>query len=218
MVTAMHSMIVKSLLPAAAFALLLLAPGADAQNIYKCAQAGGGVAYTDRPCPSGKGELLHKADDSERIDSYLRLGQDELASQYADARHLDALYKERVAIYQQEQQDKAQREQDDAIAAQQRDDEARQQAMLDQISDRNRLQAENHSLRQQNDQYRDELTQPAENSYAPTDWGIVAPPYYRPPYGYPPHGHDGDHEHHHPQPKEPVFHPCTQLAGGRVRC
>ena len=214
----MNLLIARSLLPAAAIALLLLAPGADAQNIYKCPQPGGSVAYTDHPCPSGKGELLHKADDSEVIDSYLRLGQDDLARQYAAARHLDALYKARVAAYQQDQQEKAQREQDEAIAAQQREDEARQQALLDQISDRNRLQAENHALRQQNDQYRDELTQPADNSYPEAGWGVLLSPYYRPPYRHPSHGHDGDHGHHRPQPKEPVFHPCTQLAGGRVRC
>jgi hypothetical protein len=216
----MNLLIARSLLPAAAVALLLLAPGADAQNIYKCPQPGGSVAYTDHPCPSGKGELLHKADDSEMIDSYLRLGQDDLARKYASARHLDALYKERVAAYRQDQQEKAQREQDEALVAQQREEAARQQALLDQITDRNRLQAENHALRQQNDQYHDELTQPAGNNYPAAGWGVLSSPYYQPPYRHPghEHEHDDDDEHHRPPPTEPVFHPCTQLAGGRVRC
>lgn len=194
-----------------AIALLLMAPAAGAQNIYKCMQ-GGIVAYTDRPCPDGKGELLHKADDSEIIDSYLRLGQDKLAQQYADARHLDALYKQRVAAYQQAQEETAQRQQDEALAAQQRDDEARQQALYDQTAEQNRLQAENNALRQQNDEYQDQLSQPVAD-YAPTYWGAAAPPYgNRPPH------HDGDHGSHWAPPRAPVYHPCTQLAGGRVQC
>lgn len=191
-----------------AIALLLMAPAAGAQDIYKCTQ-GGTVAYTDHPCPGGKGELLHKADDSEMIDSYLRLGQDNLARRYADARHLDALYKERLDAYRQAQDEKAQREQDEALAAQQREDEARQQALFDQTAEQNRLQAENNALLQQNDQYRDELSQPVD-SYAPAYWGAAAPPYRN----RPPH-HDGDKW---TPPKAPVYHPCTQLAGGRVQC
>lgn len=194
-----------------AIALLLMAPAAGAQNIYKCTQ-GGTVAYTDHPCPDGKGELLHQADDSEVIDRYLRLGQDKLARQYADARHLDALYKDRLAAYQQGQEEQAQRQQDEALAAQQRADEAHQQALFDQAAERNRLQAENDALRQQNDQYRDELSQPVD-SYAPVYWGAAAPP-----YGNRPHDHDGDHGNHWAPPKAPVYHPCTQLAGGRVQC
>jgi len=191
-----------------AIALLLTAPAAGAQNIYKCTQ-GGTVAYTDHPCADGKGELLHQADDSELIDRYLRLGQDTLARQYADARHLDALYKDRLAAYQQTQEEKAQREQGEALAARQREDEARQQALFDQASERNRLQAENDALRQQNDQYRDELSQPVDD-YAPVYWGAAAPPYgNRPPH------HGGDKW---APPKAPVYHPCTQLAGGRVQC
>lgn len=207
----MNVMITKSLLPGIAIALWLLTPAAAAQNIYKCPQPGGGIAYTDHPCPAGKGELLHKADDSEVIDSYLRLGQNNLAKQYADARHLDALYKERVAAYQQAQDDKAQRQQDEALAAQQRDDEARQQAQYEQAANRNRLQTENENLRQQNDQYRDELSRPAPE-YAPSYWGGAAPPYWRGQH----HGRDPGSRWTPPQ--APVYHPCTQLAGGRVQC
>jgi hypothetical protein len=197
--------------PFLALAVLLLAGAfpAMAQDIYKCSQAGA-VAYTDHPCPGGKGELLHRADDSEIIDQYLRLGQQNLARQYADARHLEALYKERLAAYQQDMKEKALRQQDEMLAEQQRDEQAQQQTLAEQAASRERLAAENQALRQQNDQYRDELTQPVD-SYSPAYWG-AAPPYRD-------RHHDGDHDgdHEHP-PTEPVFHPCTQLAGGRVQC
>ncbi len=208
----MNTLIARIGLPGFAIVLLLMAPAASAQNIYKCMQ-GGTVAYTDHPCPGGKGELLHRADDSEVIDQYLRLGQQNLARKYADARHLDALYQARLATYQQDQQEKAQRAQDEALAAQQQQEESRQQALFNQAAERNRLQAENNALRQQNDQYRDELTQPA-TTYVPAYWGGAAAPYPRRAHD---HDHDGDHGHH-PLPKEPTFHPCTQLAGGRVQC
>lgn len=200
------------LLPGVAIALWLLAPAASAQNIYKCPQPGGTVAYTDHPCPAGNGELLHKADDSEVIDRYLRLGQDELAKQYADARHLDALYKARLAAYRQAQEEKAERQHEEALAAQQREYEAQQQAMQDQIADRNRLEAENDALRQQNEHYRDELSQPVPE-YAPTYWGGIPPPYWRGPYR-----HDRDPGSRWTPPSPPVYQPCTQLAGGRVKC
>lgn len=208
----MNVLISRSLLPGVAIVLGLLAPSAAAQNIYKCSQPDGSVAYTDHPCPAGHGELLHKADDTEVIDRYLRLGQDNLAKQYADARHLDELYKDRLAAYQSAQEEKAQRQQQDATAAQQRDDEARQQALFDQATTRNRLEAENNSLRQQNDQYRDELSQPA-SEYAPVYWGGAPPPYRRQP-----HPGDRDPGSHWAPPKAPVYQPCTQLAGGRVKC
>lgn len=208
----MNAWTARLLLPAGAIALLLLAPAGAAQNIYKCTQPGGGVAYTDHPCVHGKGELLHRADDAEMIDSYLRLGQDNLARQYADARHLDGLYKERLAAYQQAQEDKARRQQEEALAAGQRAAERRQQARQDQIADRNRLEAENDVLRQQNDQFRDELAQP-QATYAPAYWGGVTPPYRRR------HdSHERDPGSHWAPPKAPVYQPCTQLAGGRVKC
>lgn len=206
----MNASITRLLLPVAA--LWLLAPAAAAQDIYKCPQPGGVVAYTDHPCPAGKGELLHKADDSEVIDRYLRLGQDQLARQYADARHLDALYQERLAAYQQDREDQAQRRQQEARAAQQRDYAAQQLALQNQSEERNRLEADNEALRQQNDQYRDELSRPLPE-YAPVYWG--AAPW---PSGNRPHRHDRDPGSHWAPPKAPTYQPCTQLAGGRVRC
>ena len=208
----MNVLISRSLLPGVAIALGLLAPVASAQNIYKCPQPNGSVAYTDHACPAGKGELLHKADDSEVIDRYLRLGQNNLAKQYADAHHLDALYKDRLAAYQNAQEENAQRQQEDAIAEQQREDDARQQTLSDQAASRNRLEAENDALRQQNDQYRDELSQPVPQ-YAPAYWGGAPPPYRDRP-----HHDDRDPGSHWAPPKAPEYHPCTQLAGGRVQC
>ena len=208
----MHDLLVKPGLWGVALALGLWASVAGAQDIYKCPQAGGGVAYTDRPCADGKGQLLHQADDSEVIDRYLRLGQDELARQYAHARHLDALYEERVAEYRQAQDDKAARQQEEALAARQREDEARQQALIDRDAERDQLQADNDALRQQNDQYREALSQPVDD-YAPLYWGAPAPPYRDRP-----HDHDGDRGHRWTPPRPPTFQPCTQLAGGRVQC
>ena len=92
--------------------LLVAAQAVVAQNIYKCTQ-GGQLEYTDHPCPGGKGELIHQADDREVIDHYLNLGQVDVAKRYADAHHLDALYKDRLASYQQKMDDKAQQQADD---------------------------------------------------------------------------------------------------------
>ncbi len=206
----MNVLISRSLLPGAAMALWLLAPGVAAQDIYKCPQAGGGVAYTDHPCTAGKGELLHEADDSEVIDRYLRLGQDQLARRYADSHHLGGLYKQRVVAYQQGQEERARRQQEEALATQQRQDEARQQARYNQSINRNQLQAENNALRQQNDQYRDELARP-NPSYAPVYWGGSR----WPEGGRRPHDDPGSQW---APPKAPFYHPCTQLAGGRVQC
>jgi len=188
--------------------VLLAAAGAvGAQDIYKCTQ-GGQVAYTDHPCPGGNGELLHQADDTEVIDRYLRLGQDALAKRYAQSRHLEALYQQRVEVHQQAMAERSQRRADDAYTAEQRQQEAQQQALVDEAAERDRLQAENEALRQQNDEYQDQLTQPVYN----------APPAY---WGEPPdrsHHHDDHHPHRPPSANEPVFHPCKQLAGGRVQC
>ena len=196
-----------------AAALLLAAAGtAGAKNIYKCTQ-GGQVAYTDHPCPGGKGELLHQADDTEVIDRYLRLGQDELAKRYADSRHLETLYQQRLDARQQAMEEKAQRQADDAYAAEQRAEEAQQQALADQAAERDRLQAENEALRQQNDAYQDQLNQPVYNA-PPAYW--AAPPY---PRRHRDRDHDGDHDHHPPPVSDkPIFHPCKQLAGGRTQC
>lgn len=185
-------------------AILLLATAqvAGAQSIYKCTKAGQ-VEYTDHPCPGGKGELIHQATDSEIIDQYLDLGQDALAKRYADSHHLEALYNELLKTRQQEVAARVQRQADEARLL---DWNAKQQALLDAAADRGRLQGENDALRQQNDQYLDQQAQP-DYGYTPAYWGAIPP--------YRDHGHD--HDSHRPPPK-PVFHPCTQLAGGRVRC
>jgi hypothetical protein len=196
--------------------LLSAAGTASAQNIYKCT-LGGQVSYTDHPCPKGNGELLYQADDSEIIDRYLRLGQDNLARSYADSHHLQALYQQRLDARQQTQDEKDRRQADEAYAAQMRAEQEQQQALVNEAAERNRLQGENEVLRQQNDAYQDQLQQQAYNP----------PPAYWAPYpnGRPDHGHDHDHDHdhdgdhdHRPSPKEPVFHPCRQLAGGRTQC
>ena len=184
--------------------LLAVTPAAHAQNIYKCTQ-GGQVAYTDHPCPGGTGELLHQADDTEVIDRYLRLGQDDLAKRYADSHRLETLYQQRVEVHQQAMEDRAQRQADEAHEAELRADETRQQALADEAAERDRLQAENDALRQQNETYEDQLNQPVYNP-PPAYWGAPYP------------GH-GDHGHHRPPPaREPVYHPCKQLAGGRTEC
>ncbi len=189
-------------------ALLSLAAtsAAHAQNIYKCTQ-GAQVTYTDHPCPKGTGELLHQADDTEVIDRYLRLGQDELAKRYADSHHLEALYQQRVDLHQQAMEEQAQRQADEAYAAELRAEEERQQALADDAAERDRLQAENDALRMQNDAYQDQLNQPVYNP-PPAYWGA--------PY---PNRHNG-HGHHRPPPvsRQPVYHPCKQLAGGRTQC
>lgn len=197
---------------ACAAVLLLAATGiASAQNIYKCSQ-GGQVSYTDHPCPKGTGELLHQADDSEVIDRYLRLGQDNLAKSYADSHHLQALYQQRLDARQQAQDEKEQRQADDAYAARQRAEREQQQALADEAAERERLRGENDVLRQQNDAYQQQLQQQTYNP-PPAYW--VPYPNRRPGRG---HDHDGDGDHHHPPPQEPVFHPCKQLAGGRTQC
>lgn len=195
-----------------ALLLLTAASTAGAQNIYKCTQ-GGQVSYTDHPCPKGDGELLHQADDTEIIDRYLRLGQDKLAKSYADSHHLETLYQQRIEARQQAQDEKEQRQADEAYAAQQRAEQEQLQALVNETAERNRLQGENDVLRQQNDAYQDRLQQ---QTYNP-------PPAYWVPYPNRRPGRDHDHHgdgdgHHRPSPKEPVFHPCQQLAGGRTQC
>ena len=196
-----------------ALLLLTAAGAAGAQNIYKCTQ-GGQISYTDHPCPKGNGELLHQADDNEVIDRYLRLGQDKLAKSYADSHHLAALYQQRVEAREQARNEKEQQQADEAYAAQQRTEQQQQQVVVNQAAERNRLQGENEALRQQNDAYQNQLQQQTYNP-PPAYW--VPYPNRRPDYG---HGHHGDGDGDHPRPpsKEPVFHPCKQLAGGRTQC
>lgn len=198
----MKTPIAKKRLGYIAILLLATAQAAGAQSIYKCTRAGQ-VEYTDRPCPHGSGELIHQADDTEIIDQYLRLGQPNLAKRYADSHNLDALYKQRFDAYQQDMDERARQQAEDA---KQRDANAQQKAVLDALANRNRLRAENEALREQNQQYLDQLSQPVYGD-APTYWGSI-PPYW-----------NHEHDHHPPKPPpKPVFHPCTQLAGGRVQC
>lgn len=186
--------------------LLAFSPAANAQSIYKCTKAGQ-VVYTDQPCPGDRGTLLHQADASDIIDQYLRLGQTRQAEQYAQTHGLQALYRQRLAAHRQ---NLAQRDhlQDEALAAaQQREAETRAQAAAIDAENAQRLRAENEALRQQNALYQNQLAQPV---YAPlpTYWNN-APPYRNR------HPHDRPNW---PPSKEPVFHPCQQLAGGRVKC
>jgi hypothetical protein len=187
-----------------------------AQNIYKCSH-GGQVEYTDKPCP-GSGELVHRADDTEIIDRYLRLGQLDAAKNYADARQLQALFQQRLEAHVQAENERAQRQADEAAAtAQQREQQAQQQALIDAEANRQHLLIENETLRQQNAQYQDELTQPP-GIYASPYWG--APPRWpRRHDGHRDRDHDRDHDGHRPMgPRPPAFHPCETLAGGRLRC
>ncbi len=191
--------------------LLAVAGPASAQNIYKCTQ-GGRVEYTDHPCPGARGVLIHQADDREIIDHYLDLGQDDVAKRYADSHHLERLYRERLDAYQRRMQARASQQVADTLAAKQRQQAARQQALVEAAANRGRLQGENDALHQQIDQYRDQ--QQAQSSYRNVPAYYGAPAYWNPGYG---HEHE-HHDHDPPGPSQPVFHPCTQLAGGRVQC
>ena len=200
-------------------ALLLsvsLATPAAAQNIYKCTR-GGQVEYTDKPCEGRNGELVHKADDTEIIDRYLRLGQNDAAKNYADARQLQALYQQRLEAHVAAVNEQARRAaEEDAAAARQRAQQEQQQALADAEASREQLRAENDALRQQNAQYQNELTQPP-GIYATPYWGTPRPRW--PPRPDPGHDHDDGHGGHRPPtPPPPVFHPCETLAGGRLRC
>jgi len=204
----MAAIMTRHLLPLLCMALLAAPTHAVAQNIYKCSQNGQDV-YTDHPCPEGQGELLHRADDTEVIDRYLRLGQDEQARRFAESRHLESLYQQRLEQRQQVLDQQAQDEADRAYAAEQQAEQERlqaeEQARADEAAERQRLETENAALRQQNADYEDQLNQPV---YAP-------PPYWAPPRP----DHHGDHDgNHRPPPRDPSYHPCQQLAGGRTIC
>jgi len=187
---------------------LAAATNAPAQNIYKCTQNGQEV-YTDHPCPAGQGELLHQANDTEIIDRYLRLGQDEQARRFAESRQLESLYQQRLEQRQQALDQQAQDEADRAYAAELQAEQERlqaeEQARVDEAAERARLEAENAALRQQNADYQDQLNQPV---YAP-------PPYWAPPR---PDHHDDHGGNHRPPPRDPSYQPCQQLAGGRTVC
>jgi hypothetical protein len=211
---------------ALALLLLTIAGAANGQNIYKCSR-GGQVEYTDHPCVGQRGELIHQADDTEVIDQYLDLGQDAAAKSYADSHNLLPLYKERLEARKQRLEARAQQQSDEMAAQKESDIEARQQAVVDAAANRGRLQGENDALRQQNADYRDQLSQPVDNNAGAY---YNAGPGYG--YGYPPYGggRDPGHDHgrppdngghdHTPPPKPPVsiFHACTPIAGGTVKC
>ena len=226
-----------------AILLLTIAGAASAQNIYKCSK-GGQAEYTDRPCVGQPGQLIHQADDTEVIDQYLDLGQDDAAKGYADSHNLLPLYKERLDVRQRRLNAKVQKQADDDAAQKVSDAAASQQAIVDAAANRGRLQGENDALRQQNADYRDKLSQPVTN-----DAGAYfnAGPGYGYGYGYPAYGggsvpgngHGGGHGpgndpgkppgdggngpgHGHDTPPKPpptaVYHPCIQIAGGTVKC
>lgn len=206
----------KPLACAAAILLAATALGAaHAQNIYKCTSHGQ-VSYTDVPCPGEQGELLHQASDTEVIDQFLRLGQNERAQSYAHAHHLDDLYAQRLTLYQQQLTQRAEQAAAEATAAQQSAELARQQAQAEQAASNTALREQNQLLREQNSQYQAELSQPNYNP-APIYWN-PAPNYWTPAPPYhqrPPGGHRGNGK---PPANAPIYHGCTQLAGGRVSC
>lgn len=186
-----------------------LGPG-HAQNIYKCT-SNGHISYTDVPCAGEAGKLLHQANDAEIIDQFLRLGQGDRAQSYAHAHHLDDLYTQRLTLYQQQLTQRAEQAAAEATAAQQSAELARQQALAEQAANSAALRAQNQLLREQNSQYQAELSRPYN----------AAPLYWNPAPNYWPYGnrrrddHRGDGK---PPANAPVYHPCTQLAGGRVKC
>lgn len=175
--------------------LLSAAQVAGAQNIYKCTK-GAQLEYTDRPCAGG--ELIHQASDSEILDQYLDLGQDAIAERYADSHHLQGLYQQRLAAYQDKMQAQAQQQADEE---RQREQDAAQQVQLSEAAYRGRLQGENNALREQNQAYLDQLSQPPvygdAPAYAPVYWGALSP------VGNHDHDHDHDHDRDHDHGHEP---------------
>jgi hypothetical protein len=153
-----------------AILLLVATGGAGAQSIYKCTKTGQ-IEYTDHPCRGGTSQLIHQASDSEIIDHYLNLGQDALAKNYADSHHLGVLYNDLVDAHQLKMQAEAEMQ---VATAEQRDDEARQQALVDEAAYNGRLQGENDILRRQNEQndlYADQQADPDPiYGYAPVYW------------------------------------------------
>jgi hypothetical protein len=214
---AMNTSMLARLSPCLALLLSVAASPAFAQNIYKCSHRGQ-TEYTDKPCP-GSGELVHRADDTEIIDRYLRLGQIDAAKNYADARQLQALYQQRLEAHVRAETERALRQAEEAAAAErQRDEQAQQQALADAEANRQRLLIENETLRQQNAQYQDELAQPP-GIYASPYWGVPPPRWPRRHDGHRDRDHDRDRDDHPPiGPRPPAFHPCETLAGGRLRC
>ena len=195
-------------LAVSALGLLGVAANAGAQSIYKC-PLGSGFEYTDRPCPGNRGTLIHQPDDAETIDHLLDIGQQDVASRYAISHHVQALYKSRLEVYWRRMDAASQAQADDARSTAARDAAATRQALADEQARQAQLQAENNLLRQQNAQYQDAQSQPTDN-YGPDYWGPGLP--------YRDYDHEHNHDHGETPARPPVFHPCTQLAGGRVQC
>lgn len=202
---------------AAAILLAAMSPLglSHAQNIYKCSN-NGHVSYTDVPCPGEQGKLLHQADDTEIIDQFLHLGQNARAQSYAHAHHLDDLYTQRLTLYQQQLTQRAEQAAAEATAAQQSAELARQQALAEQATTSAALREQNQLLREQNNQYQAELSQPSYNP-APIYWN-PAPNYWTPAPRYRNRPPGGRHDNGKPPTSAPIYHGCTQLAGGRVSC
>jgi hypothetical protein len=196
---------------------------AAAQAIYKCPIAGG-VEYTDRPCPGDRGQLIHQPDDSETIDHLIASGQFDAAKRYADAHHVEALYKLRLDAYRQHMEQIGRQQAADALAEQnaqaKAEREANRQAVADEQARQARLEAQNELLREQNAQYQQQLNQPAVN-YVPYYGGVREMPRRRDRDREHDHDHDRNHDGDKDKasaPKQPVFHPCTPIAGGTVKC
>lgn len=216
--------------------LLAAAGAASAQNIYKCPH-GKTVEYTDSPCARPGGELIHKADVAETIDYLLNTGKADAAERYATEHGDHALYESRLAAYKQRQKDSAAKTAAAALSLEIEAAAQKQQQLSEAQRDRAaRLQAQNDLLRDQNADYRDQLQQQPLIEVPAYSYGTGLGYYGRRPFPHGHHGgqdrdHDGNHGHDHGghhendqhgehgrQPQQPGYHPCTQLAGGRVQC
>lgn len=187
-------------------------PDTAAHGVYKCPLAKGGFEYTDRPCEKQGGKLIMQPDNAQAIDNLLYAGHPDQAQAFADEHNTQALYQERLKIYQARMDEVDQRQQREAVAEAQREEEARQQAADSRQAQANQLADENAQLRDENDQYRDELSDTRSNLDNGYPLGSLGYGYAG--YGYGggwdgrpgrPHGgdhdgshggvHDGDHGH-----------------------
>lgn len=99
----------------------LMASGAHASDIYKCASKDGVVSYRDTPCPGQRADLLHKDTEAEAakakqerisnaIDGMLQSGRMEEARSFAVANSVIPLFQERVQANARREQEKRQQE------------------------------------------------------------------------------------------------------------
>lgn len=147
-------------------AILLLAianttSAANAPSIYKCS-IGGKVQYTDLPCVGQPGEVVHQASDTEIIDQYLDLGQDDDARGYADSRDALPLYRQRLGLRDKRLESQTQQPAN-AARSNPTDAAVRQQGIVDAASSRDRLQGENDAFLRQNATQINQLAQPVTN-------------------------------------------------------